>query len=122
MEIGGGAGRRTTEARTRQLRVVVSAAEQAAIEDRARATGLSLSAYLRMVGLGYEPRSVLDLEAVERLSQVNADLGRLGGLLKLWLTSKPAEGAPPADIRRVLLSIERGQAEARTLIQRAVRS
>ncbi len=27
-----------------------------------------------------------DIEQVQELSQVNGDLGRLGGLLKLWLS------------------------------------
>jgi hypothetical protein len=34
------------------------------------------------------PKSVYDLEAVEQLAKVGADLGRLGGLLKLWLSTK----------------------------------
>jgi hypothetical protein len=111
---------RTKEAvRNKVLRVVVSAGEQAAIQDRACATGLTVSTYLRMVGLGYQPRSDFDLLAIQDLVQVNADLGRLGGLLKLWLTNKPAEGAPTFDVRRILLSIEKGQAEARSLMQRA---
>ncbi len=72
-----------TRDRQRPLKVWVNAAERARIEAQAEAAGLSVSAYLRSVGLGYQPRSVVDLEAVERLAKVNADLGRLGGLLEL---------------------------------------
>ena len=40
-----------------------------------------------MLGLGYEPRSIVDNDRVEELAKINGDLGRLGGLLKLWLTN-----------------------------------
>lgn len=52
-----------------------------------KAAGLSLSAYLREVGLGTPPRSVVDYEQVAVLAQIHADLDRLGGLLKMWLTN-----------------------------------
>ena len=45
------------------------------------------SSYLRSVGIGYQPKSVLDHKAIEDLAKVNADLGRLGGLLKMWLAN-----------------------------------
>ena len=51
---------RETRDRIRQLRVVVSASERARIEERAKATGLSVSAYLRSAGLGQMIRSTLD--------------------------------------------------------------
>lgn len=68
------------------LRVVVSAYERAAIDGAADRLGMSTSAYLRSLGLGYQPIGHLDNEAAERLEQVNADLSRLGNLLKLWLS------------------------------------
>ena len=33
------------------------------------------------------PKSIVDNERVEELAKINGDLGRLGGLLKLWLTN-----------------------------------
>ena len=80
---------RETRDRIRQLRVVVSASERARIEERAKATGLSVSAYLRSAGLGQVIRSTLDHEAILELAKVNGDQGRLGGLLKLWLVDRP---------------------------------
>jgi hypothetical protein len=50
--------------------------------------------------------------------KVNADQGRLGGLLKLWLTERPGDGASTRDVRRVLQEIEATQAELRRLVQR----
>jgi len=100
------------------LRVVVSAAERAGIEERAVGAGLSVSAYLRGVGLGCTPRALTDRQAVQDLVRVNADQGRLGGLLKLWLVERPGEGASTVDVRRLLQQIEETQAELRRLVQR----
>jgi hypothetical protein len=48
---------------------------------------MSNSAYLRQVGLGMPIKSILDQNSIADLAKVNADQGRLGGLLKLWLTN-----------------------------------
>ncbi len=55
--------------------------------------GVSVAEYLRTLGLNYKPKSVLDYKAIMELSQVNGDLGRLGGLLKMWLTNKEKTGS-----------------------------
>lgn len=62
-------------------------AEKAAIDEHARRHGLSTSNYLLRLGLGFEPQSTLDAEAVRALAKINGDQGRLGGLLKLYLTN-----------------------------------
>ena len=79
--------------RKRPLKVVVSERERAEIETRAAATGLSVSAYLRNLGLGFQPHSTLDQAAILALVKVNADQGRLGGLFKLWLSGQSAPSA-----------------------------
>ena len=60
--------------------------EKTQLEDAAKAVGMSVSAYLLNVGLGYQVTGILDNKRVEELARINGDLGRLGGLLKLWLT------------------------------------
>ncbi len=60
--------------------------ERVLLEANAAAANLPLSAYLLAAGLGATIKSVIDLEQVAVLAKTNADLGRLGGLLKLWLT------------------------------------
>ena len=60
--------------------------ERERIEANAQAAGMSTSAYLLAVGQGYRVQGVTDYENVRELVRVNGDLGRLGGLLKLWLT------------------------------------
>ena len=89
----------------RPFNVWVTPEERATIERRATSTGLSASAYLRNLGLAYQPKSILDAERVGELLKACGDLGRLGGLLKLWLVERPGQGAPEADIRQLLLQI-----------------
>jgi hypothetical protein len=82
--------------------VWVTADERAKIEQLAKATRLSVSTYLRTLGLGYEPRSVLDAERVGELLQVCGDLGRMEGLLKMWMVDWPGSGVPEANVRQLL--------------------
>ncbi len=69
------------------IKVWVLPEEKALIEAQAQACALSTSAYLRQVGMGMPVKCVIDQQAVIELAKVNGDLGRLGGLLKLWLTN-----------------------------------
>ena len=68
------------------LRVPVLPDEEIAIKSNASRAGLSIAEYLRRIGLGYQIQSSIDKDYVLQLSKINADLGRLGGLFKLWLT------------------------------------
>ena len=69
------------------VKVWVTPAEKAAIAEKAAAHSLSASAYLRALGLALPIQSTIDHRAVLDLLKINADLGRLGGLIKMWLTS-----------------------------------
>ncbi|WP_454764047.1 conjugal transfer transcriptional regulator TraJ [Cupriavidus campinensis] len=107
----------------RHLRVPVLPDEEAAIKRNAAAAGMSVAAYLRNVGVGYEIRGILDLASVQDLARVNGDLGRLGGLLKLWLTNdERTAGFTPATIRVLLTKIETTQDELRAVMKRIVRA
>lgn len=61
--------------------------EYETIKFKAKSTGVSASEYLRSVGIGYPLASKVDQLAIDQLLRAKADLGRLGGLFKLWLTS-----------------------------------
>lgn len=80
----------TAQLKTRKtglhLRVPVLPEEALQIKSNAAAAGLPVAAYLRAIGLGYKVTGILDNQRVEELARINGDLGRLGGLLKLWLT------------------------------------
>ena len=102
--------------RNRPLKVVVSERERAEIETRAAATGLSVSAYLRNLGLGFQPQSTLDHEAVLALLKVNADQGRLGGLFKLWLAGQSAALSEAVEVRKLLAAIEECQLKLKAIV------
>jgi hypothetical protein len=78
--------KQTGRKRRHHLRVPVFPDEKEEIERQARQAGLSVARYLREVGQGYEIKGITDYERVRELARINGDLGRLGGLLKLWLT------------------------------------
>lgn len=84
-----------TKARRRgkPIEVWVNDEEKVQITERAEQAGLSRSGYLRAVGMNYPIRSVVDLAAVADLAKINGDLGRVAGLLKLWLAEKHGQGA-----------------------------
>ncbi|MDN7880068.1 conjugal transfer transcriptional regulator TraJ [Burkholderia aenigmatica] len=85
------------------IRVWCLPEEKAQIEANARDAGLSVSSYLRNVGMGYKIQGVIDAELVGRLAKINGDQGRLGGLLKLWLTNSEKLGPhDPDQMRRVI--------------------
>jgi hypothetical protein len=108
------------EARDRQrpIKVYVTPVERAEIAERARATSLTASTYLRNVGLGHFPKSTLDARLVWDLAKINADQGRLGGLLKLWLAERPGDGAAAFDVRHLLRDVEDAQRQLKALVGR----
>ena len=88
----------------------------------ARAVGLSLSTYLLNVGVGYQVRGIVDNKQVEELARINGDLGRLGGLLKLWLTNDARTAQfGESTIRAVLSRIEATQGQMISVMQNVVR-
>jgi hypothetical protein len=92
------------------------------IEAKAKAAGQSLSAYFLNVGIGYQIRGIVDHKQVEELARINGDLGRLGGLLKLWLTDDERSAQfGKATIRAVLSRIEATQDQMTELMNRIIR-
>ena len=109
------------------IKVRVLPDEKALIEARAKDVGMSASSYLRLVGMGHQPNSLIDVEQARELVRVNGDLGRLGGLLKLWLTDDTKLDAlkpenTPAIIRGVLKRIEANQEQMDEIIKTVLRS
>ena len=76
-------------------------------------TQLSLSEFVRRVCLGIRIESREDQQARLELLRVHADLGRLGGLLKLAL----AEGHDKVSVIRLLRQIDQTQAELRDKVR-----
>ena len=83
---------------------------------------MSLSAFLLEVGQGYKVRGIMDYENVRELARINGDLGRLGGLLKLWLTDDARTAKfGRAIILELLGRIEANQDEMGRIMKAVVR-
>jgi len=53
--------------------------------------------------MGYKIESVIDANLVLQLAKINGDQGRLGGLLKLWLTNREKLGSQdPEHMHRLI--------------------
>lgn len=98
-----------------KLQVYVAQEELEQIIAKAQTARLSVSEFAKRACLGRRIKSRVEAEATLALIKFNADLGRLGGLLKLWL-SEPARG-DRVIVRKLLHDIEKTQAVARQKIQ-----
>lgn len=67
------------------MKVYVTPEEYKEVIESADRACLSVSTYVRRVCLGMPTPTFEKQKAVRELLGVNADLGRLGGLLKMWL-------------------------------------
>lgn len=88
--------------RVRRVLVSVTPEERAEIKRKAQMAGMSVAGYLRASALNAEIRSIYDFAAIRDLCRVSGDLGRFGGLLKLWLAERKGEGASAVDVDKLL--------------------
>ena len=106
-------GKAQPRRRGKPIEVWVTDEEKATITERAEEAGMSRSGYLRALGLNTPIRSVVDLKAVADLCRINGDLGRVAGLLKLWLLEKNGQGASSVEIERMMVEFRELQAGVR---------
>jgi len=114
------AGTYGTRPRGQYIKVFLTPEEMAEIQEKAKMSGLSKSAFLRALALNQKVRSVLDLHAVADLGKVNGDLGRVAGLLKLWLLEKRGEGASPNAVELMMNDFRSIQNKMLDLMHKAV--
>lgn len=96
--------------------------EKKLIEENARAAGKTASSYLLTVGQGYQVTGIVDAEQVREMAKISGDLGRLGGLLKWWLTDDArVANFTPETIRTVLSKIEDTQIELGAVMSKVIR-
>ncbi|GIU52773.1 conjugal transfer relaxosome component TraJ [Shewanella sairae] len=96
--------------------------EKERIAANAAQAGKSSSAFLLAVGQGYEITGVVDAEQVRDMARINGDLGRMGGLLKLWLTDdKRTVGFKKSTLIYLLQRIEANQAELALTMSKVIR-
>jgi hypothetical protein len=74
--------------KTKIVRVRVTPEEWSEIEDLAATCSLSVPEFMRRMALSYTPKSTLDAQAIIEMAKINGDLGRVAGLLKLWLSTE----------------------------------
>ncbi|MDI2113871.1 plasmid mobilization protein [Commensalibacter nepenthis] len=84
------------------LTLRVNGKEEQQIKETAESVRLPVSTFLRQLGLGYAPPSKLDLLGLKELSNLRGDMGRYGGLLKLWLTDRPNTNISDNEVREYL--------------------
>ncbi len=75
------------EARTCVVKVMVTPYEKARIAGSAKACGMTMSRYARTLLNGNIPLPTNDLQDMKEVFRLHADLGRLGGLMKMLLTN-----------------------------------
>jgi mobilization protein NikA len=110
-----------TRPRNSHIKVFLTPDERADIAALAESAHLSLSAYLRAAGLNQQIRSVLDIQAVAELAKVNGDLGRLGGLLKQWLSEQRGLGARPREVEKLMYECRKLQEQSHEIMGRITR-
>lgn len=74
-----------------KITVRVNQNEQENLVSNSNKYGLKIPGYLRSLGLNYPIKSIVDERAAANLLKVNADMGRLGGLFKMWLEDNRAD-------------------------------
>lgn len=100
------------EIRTKSVKVRVSELEHETINARAKMFGVTTSTFLRNIALNYPINSKVDHLALMELGKCRADLGRLGGLLKMWLSNKERRaGLDEIEVRSLYKEIETKQEE-----------
>jgi hypothetical protein len=107
---------RGTRPRGKRIEVWLTEQEYEAITANASRVKQAHSEFLRNLGIGFQPKSRLDQEAIQALMKLHADQGRLGGLLKLWLSERKGEGTSASNVRSVLQQIESLQMQLGKLV------
>lgn len=95
----------------------VTPEEHERIKRAAKRCGLSVSEYARRIITGYHVNSHLDQEAFLAALKVNADLGRLGGLFKYYISQEFYQ-VHPEEVRKLLREVEALQKQLRPIIKK----
>ncbi|WP_226669051.1 plasmid mobilization protein [Microbulbifer aggregans] len=109
-----------TRKRETVIKVRCTDSEKEQIQAKAAQVSIpSLSRYLRELGMGHTPKSTLDAQTILQLVKVAGDQGRLGGLLKWWLSEGLAETPKvKGQMERLLKRLEQTQDQIDALVNR----
>lgn len=107
------ATRSESRQKTKLIQVRATPEESEKLKGRAEAFGISVGELCRRSIFGAKLKSKTDQDAIQELAATRADLGRLGGLLKGWLSGAFPQGLPSAkvhaDVVMLLREIEQAQ-------------
>lgn len=110
--------------KTELIQVRATPAEKDKLKSRASAFGISMGALCRQIIFGATPKSKTDQEAIHGLAATRADLGRLGGLLKGWLSGSFTQVSPVlkthSDVAALLREIEDAQKKVVVAVKKLV--
>jgi len=99
--------------KTKLVQVRCTPDEKVELKARAAEFRMSVGELCRRAIFGAIPKSKTDQNAIQELSVLRADLGRLGGLLKGWLAGSFSQASPSlkthSDVVRLLREIEAAQ-------------
>ncbi len=79
---------KSKEKREKHIGIWTTQKEYETIHNKAKMTGLRVAPYLRSLGMNYPLKSMVDQLAVDELIKTRAELGRVGGLFKKWLSEQ----------------------------------
>ncbi|MGD9971265.1 MAG: hypothetical protein AB7S65_12555 [Sulfuricurvum sp.] len=100
------------EIRGKYIKARVTADEYEEVNHRSKMYGVTTSDYLRNIALNYPLKSRVDQLAFLELQKCRGDLGRLGGLLKMWLSNKDRRpGLEEVEVKTLLKRIDESQEE-----------
>lgn len=98
--------------------VYVTPDDNQQIVDNAAAAGMTVSGYMRATALGMPLKAKLDLDAISNLTKLGADQGRLGGLLKMYLSNDDHTQNSKFKIERLLQDILATQNEIKKVLEK----
>lgn len=104
------------------IQVRATPSEKAMLKARADAFCISVGELVRETIFNTKPKSKTDLEAIQALAVTRADLGRVGGLLKGWLSGSFQDSPTPnqAEVRVLLHEIEAAQVVVLNAVKKLV--
>lgn len=105
------------DTREKCIKSYVTLKEHAELQEMAKRCGLSVSEYVRRIATGKQIKSMVDHEAFLSVLKVNADLGRLGGLFKYYI-SKGFKNVSHGEIKTLLHQIELRQRDLSPIISK----
>jgi hypothetical protein len=88
------------------LKTYLTPEEYKQVEESAEQSGLTLSAFARQVCLNNKISTKIDNERIVELLKSSADLGRLGGLLKLGLSKGQLDRRKGNDLLAQILTLK----------------